>query len=208
MTTTADVYFVDGDSRGRSELIGALQRARVQTRSYTSAEQFLGDYDACWSGCVLVDVDLPGMSGLELQQRLLHDEASLGIIFVSGNPRVQDSVAAMRAGAVDFFVKPCDTDALVARVKETLAQVASQRATKREHKRTMESYRRLRPREREVLHLLLDSSGAMSSKSIASSLGISPRTVEHYRAALMTKMEAESLTELLLRISKAFAARQ
>jgi two-component system response regulator FixJ len=189
------VYLVDDEYAVRDSL-GLLIESTGQTvRSFASAEAFLDNYDPKQPGCLLLDVRMPSMSGLELQAELLRREISIPIIFISGHAGIPDSAKAFRAGAVDFLEKPFDNETLLKRIEEALKKDSADREQINEHREIKKRLDHLTMREKEVLSLILQG---LSSKEIARLLNISNRTVEAHRASLMEKMQVKSLAELMV----------
>ena len=191
---TLVVHVVDDDSLMLSALRRVFATARVRVQTYGSGDELLA---ACPlgedAGALLLDVNMPGMTGLELQRRLLEGGTNLPIIFLSGSGDIPIAVEAMRNGAVDFLEKPFDNAELVARVRKAFAGAAAPRAvaddTGYERRRAS-----LTPRECEVLDHMITGK---TSKSIGRELGVSHRTVEIHRARVMEKMEADTLADLV-----------
>ena len=191
---TEVVHVIDDDADVRQSLAFLLTASGFTVRVHESAVTFLTVLPEATEGCVITDVRMPQMNGLELQRRLGELKAGLPVIVMTGHGDVPLAVEAMKAGAVDFIEKPFDDEVLLSAVRAALARQA--RASERDA-RTLEiqgRLRRLSEREREVLDRLV---AGKANKVIAFELGISPRTVEVYRANVMTKMEADSLSELV-----------
>lgn len=199
------VCVVDDDADVRRALRSSIETRGHVVECFASAENFLESYDELRAGCLVLDLQMQGMNGLELQALLAAANVNLPIIFISGKAGVAHSVDAMKAGAVDFLEKPYRAEVLLDRIDDALAQRGRRDLEDAVRRRTRKCLKRLTPRERQVLSLLVESTGSLSSKQIAQQLEISPRTVEHYRANLMSKMQAESLTELVVRASLAVA---
>lgn len=191
---TATVYLVDDDDAVRDAL-GALFRAEgLPVNVYESAEAFLAACPPDAAGCLVLDVRMPGLGGLDLQRTLGERGIRLPIIFLTGHGDIPMSVRALRAGAVDFLEKPPDLDTLLARVREAIALDARQRAEETGRGAVRARCRRLTPREREILAQV---AAGRTSKEIARALAISPRTVEVHRSHLMEKLGARSLADLV-----------
>lgn len=191
------VYIVDDNDEWRNSLSSLLDTVGISTITYASAYDFLDAYDPAEYGCLILDVRMPDMSGLELQRKLAVHNARLHIIFVSGHANVPTAVRAMREGARDFFEKPVDEQALLDRIQVVLRDIEVQRERDKDDALLMESLTRLTPREREVLDLLVAGS---STREIANRLGVSIRTAETYRAGILAKTGHSSMTNLLVRI--------
>lgn len=188
------VHVIDDDEAARQSLAFLLQSADIDVATYDSATRFLNALPQITGGCVVTDIRMPGLSGIELLRRLQELAVSLPVILVTGHGDVPLAVEAMKIGARDFFEKPYDDKRLVAAVRAALSR--EQKDTRRQAERSALQARvtLLSTRERQVLGGLV---AGHPNKTIAYDLGISPRTVEIYRANLMTKMAASSLSELV-----------
>lgn len=193
MPTDAVVHVIDDDNAVRDSLSFLLKSAGHAVRTYESAADFL-ERGAATSGCVVTDVRMPGMSGLDLIRALAERGTPLPIIVMTGHGDVPMAVEAMKLGAADFLEKPFDDDAMLASIRMALARGADavNHAAQAADIRTRLAS--LSQRERQVLDGLV---AGHANKTIAYNLDISPRTVEVYRANVMTKMEAGSLSELV-----------
>lgn len=187
------VYIVDDDKAIRDSLALLMRTEGFRTQSFPSAIDFLDGYDGS-PGCLVVDIRMPNMSGLELQEALNEKNIPLPLIIMTGHGDVSLAVQAMRAGAVDFIEKPFDTGALLQRVHEVLAQLSTAQDKETQQAKTTTLLESLTTREHEVLQLLV---AGKINKLIAAELGISPRTVEAHRANIMQKMQAKSLSDLI-----------
>jgi len=188
------VHVIDDDEAMRDSMAFLLRAENFQVQTYDSAAEFLEALPKFKPGCVVTDVRMPGMSGIELLQRLRELKVSVPVIVISGHGDVPLAVEAMKSGALDFIEKPFDDDVFLHAVRMALSAhaVDSQReAQKATINSRLES---LSNREREVLEGLI---AGHPNKTIAYDLGISPRTVEIYRANVMEKMQAKSLSELV-----------
>ena len=192
--TDGVVHVIDDDEAVRESLTFLLKTTGLSVRTYESATAFLHDDPKQKSGCVVTDVRMPDISGLDLLRRLKELHVSLPVIVITGHGDVPLAVEAMKAGALDFLEKPFDDDALLNAVAAALRHQGAD--AKREADRTgiMEKLASLSNRERQVLEGLV---AGHPNKTIAFDHGISPRTVEIYRANLMSKMQAGSLSELV-----------
>ena len=188
------VFVVDDDADARDSLCALLESAGVASEAHESARAFLDAYQPGRTACLIADVRMPDMDGLELQEELNRRNAGLPVIVVTGHADVPLAVRAMKAGAVDLIEKPFDDALLLASVKRALAkaQGAIEQATVVEAAKTRIAS--LSTRERQVLELLV---AGQPNKIIAFELDISPRTVEIHRAHVMEKMEAKSLSDLV-----------
>jgi two-component system, LuxR family, response regulator FixJ len=188
------VHVIDDDEALRESLSFLLETAHFEVRTYDSALRFLEGLRQAEPGCIITDVRMPGMSGLDLLRQLATLGATFAVIVITGHGDVPLAVEAMKLGAVDFLEKPFDDNALIATVRSAL----SRRERDLEHEsEKLEIHGRiagLSNRERQVLEGLV---AGQANKTIAFALSISPRTVEIYRANLMTKMQASSLSDLV-----------
>ncbi len=188
------VHIIDDDDDARESLAFLLSTADVEVRAYESAVAFLKVLPQVTAGCVITDVRMPEIDGMELLRRLNQSGASLPVIVMTGHGDVPLAVEAMKLGAVDFLEKPFDDDALLSSVRMALSRNrddSEQDLRKAEVKERLAS---LSQREQQVLDGLI---AGHPNKTIAFDLGISARTVEVYRANVMTKMQARSLSELV-----------
>ena len=192
--TPATVFVVDDDESVRGSLRFLLRSAGLESRAYGSAPEFLTAYEPAQPGCLVLDVRMPGMSGLDLQQELNLRGAVLPVIFITGHGDIPMAVEAMQHGAHDFLQKPFRDEDLIERVRRALAKDAKARAALEEHKAIQARLESLTPREREVLALMVRGK---PNKIMAHELGVSQRTVEIHRARVMEKSGASSLAELV-----------
>lgn len=188
------VYVVDDDASVRTALSRLLRSIGVEVQAFPSATEFLEFVRPERPSCVVLDVRMPRLSGLELQQALAARGPSLPIIFVSGHADVPMSVRAMKAGAVDFLPKPFHDQDLIDAVQKALVTDRENRARSAELATLRRVYEKLTPREREVLAHVV--SGALN-KQIAATLGTSEKTIKVHRGRIMEKMGAESLADLV-----------
>ena len=190
----ATVFVVDDDSSTRELLTWLMKRKGLRTEAFPDARSFLRSYRTGMSGCLVVDLNMPGMSGLELQQYLKEHGALLPVLFLSGRADVPKAVKAVREGAIDFIEKPFDYRRVVTLVEDCLKRDAETRA-KHERKRLhCERLAQLTQREREVLDLVV--AGRMN-REIAEKLDISIKTVEAHRAKIMEKLGVDSVAQLV-----------
>jgi FixJ family two-component response regulator len=192
--STPIIHVVDDDPSFRTAVTRLLRAARYEVRGYASAAEFL-DSDPCADpGCILLDLRMPGVGGLDLQQSLARLEERLPIIFLTGHGDIPASVRAMKAGAVDFLTKPVRREALLRAVQNALDVDAKGRAARAVLRDLQNRYENLTPREREVLvHVV---SGRLN-KQIAFDLGTAERTIKAHRASVMEKLGVESVAELV-----------
>jgi two-component system response regulator FixJ len=194
MPDSTTVHVIDDDEAARQSLAFLLRAHEIEVRTYESATAFLKAAHALQSGCLVTDVRMPDISGIDLLRRLKEQKIFLPAIVITGHGDVPLAVEAMKLGAADFLEKPFDDEALLAAVRSALSRGDDQRHREAERAEVNERLASLSNRERNVLNGLV---GGQANKQIAFDLGISPRTVEIYRANLMTKMQARSLSELV-----------
>jgi two-component system response regulator FixJ len=187
------VFVVDDDAQLRSALTLLLETEGFRVRAYPSARAFLDACDPNSRGCLILDVGMPEMDGLTLQQTLLARGVHLPIIFLTGQGDIAKAVQAVRAGAADFMEKPVSEESLLGRIRAVLADEARRCAPDRATRDLLARYERLTQRQREVMALVTTG---LSNKEIARRLGISTRTAEGHRLRVMERMQAASLWEL------------
>jgi two-component system, LuxR family, response regulator FixJ len=188
------VFVVDDDEAVRSSTKLLLKSVGLPAVTYSSAQEFLDNYDPLQPGCVVLDVRMPLMSGLELQQLLNMRGAIVPVIFITGHGDIPMAVEAMQHGAFDFLQKPFRDQDLLDRVQRALEKDRVNRMQLREKTRIQERRESLTPREREILELM---TRGKPNKVMAADLGVSQRTVEIHRARVMEKMGASSLAQLV-----------
>lgn len=188
------VHVIDDDPAVRDSLSFLLETANLQPRTYESAVAFLEALPDVKDGCVVTDVRMPEMTGIELVKRLKAQGFALPIVMITGHADVPLAVEAMKAGVADFIEKPFDDEALLSAIRMALADGEKDRQGAAEAAEIAARLASLSGREREVLEGLV---AGHANKVIAYDLGISPRTIEIYRANVMTKMKAASLSELV-----------
>ena len=188
------VFVVDDDESVRGSLRFLLRSTGLESHAFASSLEFLAAYDPAQPGCLLLDVRMPGMSGLELQQELNLRGAVIPVIFITGHGDIPMAVEAMRHGAHDFLQKPFRDQDLIERVQRAIAKDTKARAALEEHKAIRARLDALTPRERQVLVLMVRGE---PNKIMAHELGVSQRTVEIHRARVMEKSGASSLAELV-----------
>jgi two-component system response regulator FixJ len=191
---SAVVFVVDDDEAVRRALCTVLEGTGLVTVPYASAREFLAAYSPRQPGCVLLDVRMPGMSGLQLQLELNSRGATIPVIFMSGHADVPIAVEAMQQGAFDFVQKPFRNDQLLGRVNRALAKDRETREQLRHTDAIRARVGALTSREREILAFMIRGK---ANKVMALDLGVSQRTVEIHRARVMEKMQARSLAELV-----------
>jgi len=194
MEQTYCVYIVDDDEAVRDSLQILLDTVGYETRTFSCGPNFLDACDASFKGCVLLDVRMPQMSGLEVQERLRTVCPDLPVIIITGHGDIAMAVGAMKAGALDFVEKPFHEETLLASIENALKQAEQADRQNAQSAEAQRSFERLTPRERDVLEQLVIG---RPNKVIAYELGCSPRTVEIHRARIMEKTGAQSLSHLV-----------
>lgn len=194
MSAEPIVFVVDDDPAMRDSLKLLLEASGYSTHTYESAVAFLASDSSDRVGCVVADIRMPEMDGLQLQEQLGSKQSALPVILMTGHGDVPIAVRAMKAGAVDFLEKPFDDEALLGSVHRALEQARASGAAEANAKLIQERLSSLTDRERQVLDLLV---AGKPNKIVAYELSISPRTVEIHRARVMDKMGAKSLAELV-----------
>jgi FixJ family two-component response regulator len=194
------VYLVDDDEAMRDSLVWLLEAHGLPVEAYSSAEAFLDAYRDDLRGCLVLDVRMPGMSGLELYERLAARDSALPVIFVTGHGDVPMAVAALKKGAVDFIEKPFNDKDMLRLVEHCLELDRARREERRAEADTQRRIATLTGREREVMDLVVLG---RANKDIADELGISVKTVEVHRSRLMEKMAASSIAELVRAVAAA-----
>ena len=189
------VHIVDDDEAMRVGIARLLRAEGYEVRLHESAGHFLLTPPDDGPGCVILDLQMPGPSGLELQEAMSNRGDSLPVIFLSGHGNIRQSVHAIQRGAVDFLTKPVDADELLRVVEKALARQRESAAAERDQRELAARYAKLTPREREILDHLV--AGDLN-KRIAASMGASERTIKRDRARLMAKLGVTSLAELVL----------
>jgi RNA polymerase sigma factor (sigma-70 family) len=188
------VFIVDDDAAIRDSLSLLLGLKGFRTAMFNSAEDFLGSYKKNWRGCLLLDIKMGGMSGMDLQSKLNSQGASLPIVFITGHGDTASARHALKAGAEDFLEKPLHDVELVDAVNSALERDARRQAEQLTGTEVSARLARLTPRERQVMEL---AAAGRHNREIGDELGISPRTVEVYKARLMEKLQARNLSELI-----------
>jgi len=188
------VYIVDDDSAIRDALSFLMKSIGFESKAYASAEAFLDQADFDRPGCLVVDVRMHGMSGLELQQVLNERGVTLPVIIITGHGDVPMAVQAMKAGAVDFLEKPYDNDVLITRIRQCLEEATREQDKESRIAEAKARVAQLTPRELEVMNLLV---AGKHNKIIANELNISVRTAEAHRAKVMKKLQADSLSDIV-----------
>lgn len=194
MSDPGTVFIVDDDDSVRRTFERILVHAGFQVATFASASELLAEPRRFDPGCLLLDVRMPGMNGLDLQEALRRDGCVKPVVFLTGHGTVPTSVRAMKGGAIDFLEKPIEPDRLIEVVEEALARDDSERAQLREQALFQERLSTLTPREREVYDAVI---AGRLNKQIARDLGITLRTVKFHRGRVMRKLEVDSLAELV-----------
>ncbi|MEI6001075.1 response regulator transcription factor [Paraburkholderia bengalensis] len=188
------VFIVDDDVSVREAIESLLQHEGYEVKSFVRADAFLEQPEVTGASCLLLDIGLPGLTGLELQKTLSVERPAMPIIFVTGRRDAPTVVRAMKAGAVEFLTKPFEDDALLDAVRAAIERSEGLVVRERRKAAIKHKYRELTPREREVLSLILRG---FLNREIGDELGISEITVKAHRGQVMRKMEAESLADLI-----------
>jgi RNA polymerase sigma factor (sigma-70 family) len=191
---TQTVYIVDDDPAIRYAMQALMDSVNLQHEIFASADEFLQQESQHRAGCLVLDIRMPGLGGLELQEELIARGSTLPIIFITGHGDVPMAVDAMQKGAVDFILKPFRDQELLDRVRDALTTDKERRAELEQHANVEHRLDKLTKREREVFDLVVTGK---PNKVIAYELGVSQRTVEIHRARVMEKMQARSLADLV-----------
>jgi len=188
------VFIVDDDEQIRRSCEALVRHAGLRSEQYSSAHAFLEAYDTARPGCLVLDVRMPDMSGLQLQQELNRRGAVIPVIFITGVAEVPEAVEAMQHGAFDFLQKPISAQGLLDRLHRALAFDAATRASLLERRKMQARFDSLTDREREILSLVLEG---LSNKEAAARMKLSARTVEIHRASLLRKVGARNTAHLV-----------
>ncbi len=188
------VYVVDDDKAVRDSLALLLKSIGLQAKLFESAQDFLDEYSPDWMGCIILDIRMPGMSGLELQKKLIELQCAMPITFVTGHGDVPMAVEAMQDGAFDFIQKPFRDQELLDRINRALNWDSEHRTEEQRKRAVQQRYATLTPREKEVMDCVVRG---LANKVIAMDLDLSQRTVEIHRARVMEKMGSKSLADLV-----------
>jgi RNA polymerase sigma factor (sigma-70 family) len=194
MPPDATVWVVDDEAAMRNSLKWLIESIGFAVRAYASAEEFLRAYDASVPGCIVSDVRMPGMSGIELQAELARRGGAVPMIFLTAHGEIPMAVRAIQDGAFDFIEKPFSNHGLLERIQRAVARERQTRVSVERRKDVRERLERLSTREREVLDQIVQGK---ANKEIASQLNVSVKTVEFHRAHVMQKMGAYSVASLL-----------
>lgn len=193
---TQTVFVVDDDPDVRKSLARSLEKRGFEVSTFDNGEAFLDAIDENQRGCLVLDLKMPSMNGLEIQRNLKFWDIQIPIIFISGHGDVADSVQALKEGAIDFLEKPFNPQTLVDRIEEAFIQSQRVLAEKEQNRLDVSQLEKLSAREKEVLSLMMNEPTIPSSKELARKLDISHRTVEHHRARMLDKTGLSSIQEL------------
>jgi len=188
------VHVIDDDQAVRDSMALLLKSMGLRARLFDSARAFLDSYDPSWTGCIVLDIRMPGMSGMELFKHLNEIDCTMPVTFVTGHGDVPMAVEAMHNGAFDFIQKPFRDQELLDRINQALASDSERRSEEGRRRLVQEQFDTLTPREKEVMDCVVRG---LANKVIAMDLDLSQRTVEIHRARVMEKMNARSLAELV-----------
>ena len=188
------VYIVDDDPAFQASLQWLIEGAGMTAKAFDSAEDFLASDDLCDQGCLLLDVRMVGMSGLDLQEELRRRRITIPVIFITGHADIPMTIKAMKAGAADFIEKPFEGKALLDSVRRAMEQGERDRTDAARRADACARIQQLTDREREVLALIAEG---LQNKEVAATLNISPRTVESHRASIMLKTRAGTVAQLV-----------
>lgn len=194
MNDEATVFVVDDDAAVRDSLSWMIESAGLHVEAFACAEDFLQSYEPPRPGCLVLDMRMPGMSGIALQKQLVARNIDIAIIFITAHASVPTAVHAMRAGAIDFITKPFSEEALLDRITQCIEEVRRRHARNTERAGLAARFALLTPREHEILQ---DVVAGKPNKVIAAERGISQKTVEAHRAKMMQKLQARSLADLM-----------
>jgi FixJ family two-component response regulator len=193
-TAKSIVFIVDDDAWVRESLETLIQDQGWQPETFASAQEFLDRPRVSTPSCLVLDISLPGLNGLELQKRVAAERTDMPIIFITGHGDIPMSVGAMKAGAVEFLTKPFNDEVLLAAIREALERSRLALAQEAEMRELRERYASLTPRERDVMALVVSG---LLNKQVAGDLGITESTVKAHRGQVMQKMKANSVADLV-----------
>lgn len=194
METEQTVYIVDDEELVSKSMCKLVESVGYPARAFTSAEEFLAELDSIKSGCILVDVCMPGLSGLELQHILNERHIKLPVFVISGHADVPMAVRALKAGAVDFIEKPYKSEELLVKIRECFESQLSRQKNSDINEQAATRMASLTRREKDVMRALVDGK---RNKDIANDLGLSSRTIEAHRANIMEKLNANTLSDVV-----------
>ena len=192
--STGTVFVIDDDANVRASLQGLLKSAGLRSECFETAEQFLEREASDGPSCLILDVSLPGISGLDFQQKMRTSGRNIPIIFITGHGDIPMTVKAMKSGALEFLTKPFDDQMLLTAVAQALERDSATRKADAHLASLRTSYQTLTPREREVMGLIVTG---LLNKQVAADLGTSEITIKVHRARILRKMKAGSLAELV-----------
>ncbi|MHC4758401.1 MAG: response regulator transcription factor [Planctomycetota bacterium] len=188
------VFIVDDEKAMRESLRTLMETVGLNAQTYSSADEFLKDYDEKIHGCLVVDVRLPGMSGLELQAKLVQEKIELPVIIITGHGDVPMAVQAMKLGALNFIEKPFRDQVLLDNIQKAIDLDEKIRNEQNKYVQSKRKLEQLTPREKEIMNFLVTGK---PNKAIAFELGISQKTVDFHRANILKKMNVDSVVELV-----------
>jgi two-component system, LuxR family, response regulator FixJ len=191
------IALIEDDEAALDSLRLLLEGCGMAVEGFGSGEAFFASLDKCEPACVVSDVRMPGMSGLDLQRTLKAQGKDIPVILITGHGDIAMAVTAMKEGAFDFIEKPYDAEYLIARIEKALTAEQELRSKEGQRLELLERIAELSPRQKEVMQLVAEG---LSNKQIALQLGISPRTVENYRAWVMERMDASNVAELVRKV--------
>jgi FixJ family two-component response regulator len=188
------VFIIDDDASVRDSLGLVLGLRGYRTTLFADADSFLSSFRTDWRGCMILDIRMPGMSGLELQNELLQRGSTLPVVIITGHGDVSSARQAFRSEAIDFLEKPLNEAKLLEAIDEAFARQSISLETQQQRGRFKRRLEELTPREHEVMELVI---AGRHNREIAEALGISPRTVEVHKARMMAKLEADNIPQLV-----------
>ena len=194
------IFVIDDDASMRRALSFLLESAGYKVETHSSAEEFLRREHYDGVGCIILDVRMPGLSGMDLQEKLIRYDYRMPIIFLTGHGELSMGVQAMKKGAIDFLTKPCDDEQLLGAVQSAIEKDMQARGKYKEKQEIRRRIELLTPRENEILRYVI---GGMLNKQIAAKLGIAEPTVKIHRGRIMVKLCAESVADLIHLAGKA-----
>jgi len=197
MGAETTIYLIDNDDVVRNRMANCLEHRGYLVSSFESGKSFLEKLDADSYGCIILDVTLPGMSGLEIQSELAQQGSEIPVIFVTADGDIKSSARAFKNGALDFIEKPYQTDTLLKRVAHAVSLDEARRDQKKQDSIIIKRFETLTKREVDIMTKLVQGVANHSNKDVAAELGISHRTVEVYRSRILDKMNASSITHLV-----------
>lgn len=194
MTTEPTVFIVDDDEAVRNAIKMLMKSVGRPAETFASGDEFLDAFDPSWRGCMILDIRMPGLSGLELQEKLNTLKSQLEIVFITGHGDVPMAVQAMKHGAAEFLQKPFRDQELIDHVSKLCEKAYEKQTDQTEEHVARDRLEQLSERERDVMHRIVEGH---ANKAIAIDLDLSPRTVEVHRSNIMRKMQARSLAHLI-----------